>query len=159
MAISNFERLIKLADEVFAMKSDPSQLDVNQDVLDRLNQIHPATVSEYDDVKGPVAWLLLIPTTIELMNRFIETEISERELFELTPRNAKYDAIYLCSALVLEEYRRKGITKQLCINAIENIRKEHTLKAAFVWAFSKEGDLAAENIARLVELPLFKREK
>lgn len=159
MAISNFERLIQLADEVFAVKSDPTQLDVNQKVLERLHKIHPATVSEYDDGNDPVAWVLLIPTTLDLMNRFLETEISEKALFELTPLNAKFDAIYLCSALVLEEYRRKGITKQLCINAIESIRKEHPLKAAFVWAFSKEGDLAAETIARLAGLPLFKREK
>jgi GNAT superfamily N-acetyltransferase len=159
MAISNFERLIQLADEVFAVKSDPTQLDVNQEVLERLNKIHPATVSEYDDGNGPAAWVLLIPTTLDLMNRFLETEISEKELFELTPLNAKYEVIYLCSALVLEEYRRKGITKQLCINGIESIRKEHPLKAAFVWAFSKEGDLAAETIARLAGLPLFKREK
>jgi GNAT superfamily N-acetyltransferase len=159
MSISNFERLIKLADEVFAVKSDPSQLDVNQDVLERLHQLHPATVSEYNDGNGPVAWVLLIPTTIELMNRFIRSEISEKELFELTPPDTTYEAIYLCSALVLEEYRLKGITKQLCANAIENIRRKHPLKAAFVWAFSKEGDLAAETIARLAGLPLFKREK
>ena len=47
MDLSNFERLIQLADEVFAVKSDPSQLDVNQDVLARLKKIHPATISEY----------------------------------------------------------------------------------------------------------------
>ncbi|MDP2889185.1 MAG: hypothetical protein Q8P34_09525 [Bacteroidota bacterium] len=83
MAISNFERLILLADEVFAVKSDPTQLDVNQKVLERLHKIHPATVSEYDDGNGPVAWVLLIPTTIDLMNRFLKSEISEKELFEL----------------------------------------------------------------------------
>lgn len=159
MAISNFERLILLADEVFAVKSDPTQLDVNQKVLERLHKIHPATVSEYDDGNGPVAWVLLIPTTIDLMNRFLKSEISEKELFELTPLNASYDAVYLCSALVLDEYRRKGITKQLCIGAIENIRTDHPLKATFVWAFSPEGDLAAEAISGLASLPLYKRLK
>ncbi|MDP3915609.1 MAG: hypothetical protein Q8R96_17930 [Bacteroidota bacterium] len=159
MPISNFERLIQLADEVFAVKSDTTQLDVNQEVLERLKKIHPATISEYNEGNGSVAWVLLIPTTIDLMNRFINSEISEKELFELTQLDTPYEAVYLCSALVLEEYRRKGITKQLCINAIESIRKEHPLKAAFVWAFSKEGDLAAETIARLAGLPLFKREK
>lgn len=159
MALSNFERLIKLADEVFAVKSDPSQLDVNQEVLERLHQIHPATVSECDHGDGPVAWVLVIPTTIDLMNRFVKSEISEKELFELTPLNASYDAVYLCSALVLDEYRRKGITKQLCIGAIENIRTDHPLKATFVWAFSPEGDLAAETISGLAQLPLYKRDK
>jgi hypothetical protein len=159
MTLSNFERLVQLADEVFAVKSDPSQLDVNAEVLDRLHQLHPATVSAFDDGNGPVAWVLLIPTTLELMNRFLDNQISEKELFSLTPLNSDYDAIYLCSALVLEEFRRKGITKQLALTAIESIREAHPLKAAFVWAFSSEGDLAAEAIAQLAGLPLFKREK
>lgn len=159
MGLSNFERLIQLADEVFAVKSDPSQLDVNQEVLERLKNIHPNTISEYNEGNGPVAWVLLIPTTNDLMNRFLKSEISEKELFELTPPNTTYEAVYLCSALVLEEFRRRGITKQLCIGAIENIRKKHPIKAVFVWAFSPEGDLAAETIARLASLPLYKRLK
>jgi len=159
MTPGNFERLIQLADEVFAVKNDPDQLDVNQNVLDRLHQIHPATVSQYDDGNGPVAWVLVIPTTIEIMNRFLENKISEKQLFELTPLETTYEVLYLCSALVLEEYRRKGITKNLVLTAIENIRKAHPLKSVFVWAFSPEGDLAAENIARLANLPLYKRVK
>jgi len=159
MTLSNFERLVQLADEVFAVKSDPSQLDVNPEVLERLQKMHPATVSAFDDGNGPVAWVLLIPTTLELMNRFLDNQISEKELFNLTPLNSAYDAIYLCSALVLEEYRRKGITKNLAMSAIENIREIHPIKAAFVWAFSPEGDLAAETIAQLAELPLYKRVK
>lgn len=159
MAMSNFERLIKLATEVFDVKNDPSQLDVNPKVLERLNRIHPATVTQHDDGNGPVAWMLVIPTTLELMNRFLTKEITEKELFDLTPLKVNYDAIYLCSALVLEEYRRQGITKALALNAIGEIRKDHPLKAAFVWAFSPEGDKAAETIARLAGLPLSKRDK
>jgi len=159
MILSNFERMIQLADEVFAVKSDPSQLDVNQEVRERLLQIHPDTISAHDDGNGPVAWVLLIPTTTDLMNRFLENEISEKEMFNLTPLNIQYDTIYLCSALVLDEYRRKGITRQLALNAIENIRATNPLKAAFVWAFSPEGDLAAENIAKLAGLSLYKKEK
>ncbi|MNE18731.1 hypothetical protein D3C80_1117830 [compost metagenome] len=157
MPLSNLERMIQLAEEVFSVKNDPNQLDVNPTVLERLQQIHPATVAEYDDGNGPVAWILLIPTTLELMNRFIENKISEKELFDLTPLNTKYEALYLCSALVLEEYRRKGIAKRLTMEAIENIRKDHPLKALFVWTFSKEGDLGAAEIARLTSLPLYKR--
>jgi ribosomal protein S18 acetylase RimI-like enzyme len=157
MPLSNFERMIKLAEEVFAVKNDPDQLDVNQDVIERLKKIHPATVSEYDDGNGPVAWVLLIPTTTDLMTRFLKKEISEKQLFNLTPLNTTYEALYLCSALVLEEYRRKGIAKRLALKAIDSIRKGHPLKSLFVWAFSKEGDLAAEAISRLTSLPLHKR--
>ncbi|MEI8048474.1 MAG: GNAT family N-acetyltransferase [Bacteroidota bacterium] len=159
MPPSNYERMIQLADDVFATKSDPDQLDVNPAVIERLHCLHPSTVSEYDDGNGPVAWVLLIPTTLELMNRFLETQISEKELFDLTPPDVPYEALYLCSALVLEEYRRKGIAKRLALQAIENILKDHPVKAIFVWAFSKEGNLASETIARRASLPLYKRLK
>lgn len=103
MALSNFERLIQLADEVFAVKNDPTQLDVDEKVLKRLKRMHPATVADEDDGNGPVAWVLVIPTNLELMNRFLKNEISEKELFDLTPLEATYEALYLCAALVLEE--------------------------------------------------------
>lgn len=159
MSKNNFERMLQLADEVFAVKNDSDQLDVNQQVLERLMRIHPATVSEYDDGNGPVAWVLLIPTTLDLMHQFLNATISEKELFEQTPLDSKYEAVYLCSALVLEEYRRKGIAKQLALEAIENIRKDQPLKALFVWTFSKEGDLGAQAMARYTSLPLHKRTK
>jgi len=157
MALSNFERMIQLADDVFAVRDDPDQLDVNEDVLDRLRELHPSTVSEFADPNGPVAWVLLIPTTSDLMERFLKKEITEKQLFEMTKPGGNYEAIYLCSAMVLEEYRRKGIARRLTIDAIGKIRDDHPVKALFVWTFSEEGAQSAESIARLAELPLFKR--
>ncbi len=78
-------------------------------------------------------------------------------MFDLTPEKAKFDALYLCSALVLEEYRRRGIVKNLVLEAISEIRKDQPLQALFVWPFTREGELAAEAIAQSVSLPLFKR--
>lgn len=157
MAKNNFQRLVQLADEVFSYKNDPEQLDVNSQVIDRLHRMHPFTLIDYQDENGPVIWLLIIPTTMEIMERFLKKEISERELYELTPLNVKYEALYLCSALVLEEYRRKGLTRKLLLEAIEAIKKDHPIKCLFVWPFSKEGDALAENIAKIIGMPLYKR--
>jgi predicted GNAT family acetyltransferase len=157
MSKSNFERMIQLSDEVFSSRIDPDQLNVNETVMEHLQLIHPDTISEYDDGNGPVCWILCIPTTFELMTQFINQKISERELYELTPLNTKYEAIYLCSALLLEEFRGKGIAQELAIKAIENIKMEHPIKALFLWAFSKEGERLAEKVSRLTGLPLFKR--
>lgn len=157
MYSENLKRMIQLAEDVFAVKTDPDQLDVNQEVIERLKEIHPATVSEYDDGNGPVAWILLIPTTQDLMEEFLEAKISEKELFNLTPLNKTYNSIYLCSAMVLEEYRRQGIAKRLTLDAINNIRKDHPITSLFVWPFSTEGDLASETLSGLTSLPLFKR--
>ena len=157
MALSNYERMINLVEEVFSTKNDPDQLDVDQMVISHLQKIHPASVSEYDEGKGPVAWVLLIPTTLELMQKFLEKKISEKELYKLTPLNAEYDALYLCSATVLEEYRRKGIVKELILNAIKEIQKSHPIKAMFVWPFTKDGNIVAERISKFIGLPLYKR--
>jgi predicted GNAT family acetyltransferase len=157
MALSNYERIIQLSDEVFSSRTDPDQLNVDEKVMERLELIHPDTLSEYDDGNGPVCWILCIPTTIDLMSKFIDQKISERELYELTPLNTKYEAIYMCSALLLEEFRGKGIAQNLAVQALENIKTDHNIKALFFWAFSKEGEKLAEKLSGLMGLPLYRR--
>lgn len=157
MALSNFERMLQLADEVFAVKSDAGQLNVDEKVITQLQHIHPSTLSEFDDGSGPAAWILMIPATLEVMNKFLAKEITESELLNLTPPDIKYESIYLCSALVLPEYRNKGLAKKLSVEAIKNISRLHTIKALFVWPFSKEGDALANKISGLTSLPLYKR--
>jgi len=157
MSKSNFERMIQLSDEVFSSRTDPDQLNINEKVMEHLQLIHPDTISEYDEGNGPVCWILCIPTTLDLMNQFIHKEISERELYELTPLNAKYEAIYMCSALLLEEFRGKGIAQRVGLKAIENIMLDHSIKALFFWSFSKEGEKLANKASDLLGFPLYKR--
>ena len=157
MGLSNFERIIQLSDQVFSSRTDPDQLNVDENVMEHLQLIHPNTMSEYDDGNGPVCWILCIPTTLDLMTKFINQKISERQLYELTPLNTKYEAIYLCSALLLEEFRGKGIAQRLAVEAIESIKIDHSIKALFFWAFSKEGEKLAEKVSGLIGLPLYKR--
>ena len=157
MSLSNFERMMALVESSFDTKNDPNQLDVNEGVINRLFQLHPNALIEKDDGEGPYIWIILIPTTNELMQLFLENEITEAELFEKTPIGAQYETIYLCSAMTLEEFRKKGITKQLCLEAIEKIRKENPITSLFVWSFSKEGESLAEKIATESGLTLFKK--
>jgi hypothetical protein len=91
------------------------------------------------------------------MNQFMDQKISERELYELTPLHTKYEAIYLCSALLLEEFRGKGIATGLAVEAVESIRADHDIKSLFMWAFSKEGEKLAQKLSGLMGLPLYKR--
>ena len=157
MAKSNFERMIQLADEVFAAHNDPAQLEVDEAVMRRLERIHPATLSEHVEGDGPVVWILLIPTTKELMDRFVAEEISETELLNKTPLKGKYDALYLCSALVLPEWRKKGLATKVGLEAIKQIRADHPIQYLFTWNFSAEGASLAYNAAKHEGLPLLKR--
>jgi GNAT superfamily N-acetyltransferase len=154
---NNLERMIQLADEFFSVKSDPSQISVNGRVLARLRRIHPGTISEKSTSKGPVAWVLVIPTTQTIMDQFISKKINERELYSKTPLHTAYDSIYLCSALVLPKYRGKGLAKKLMIKAIKSIQKEHPVQKLFYWAFSAEGKRLAATVARELSLPLYRR--
>ena len=156
---SNLERMLALVQQVFDSKNDPDQLDVNEKVMERLSLIHPSSISEYDDGNGPVVWVLLIPTTEEIMKRFLNHEINEQDILDLTPINVNYQAIYLCSVLVLPEHRRKGLAKNLCQEAIENIRKNNTVKSLFVWPFTKEGEALAERISSEIKLKLYRKTK
>jgi GNAT superfamily N-acetyltransferase len=151
--------MIALADEVFAAQNDPAQLEVDEAVMDRLERIHPATLSDHIVGNGPVVWILLIPTTIDLMNKFIAEEISETELLNQTPIDIEYEALYLCSALVLPEYRRQGLATQVGTAAVESICKDHPIKYLFTWNFSKEGANLSELASETLGLPLLKRPK
>jgi len=150
---SHFERLIALADAVFDVKNDQGQLNVDEEVLSRLEEIHPACVSEFTDEKGPAAWILMIPSTEANMKNFLSGNISEKELFECCHPGDAFEAIYLCSALVLEEYRRRGIARKLSLDAIGKMKADFPIKQLFVWAFSNEGLACARNLAELSGLP------
>jgi len=153
----NLERMIQLADEIFGMKQDPTQISVNPKVRTRLLKIHASTLTEKRLKKGPIAWILLFPTTEDLMKQFIQRQITERELLKKTPLRIQYDAIYLCSALVLPEYRRKGYAKRLARKAIKSILKQHPIKSLFYWAFSVEGKKLSVSLAKEFSLHLYKR--
>jgi hypothetical protein len=91
------------------------------------------------------------------MNQFLNHEINEKQLYELTIPGQAYEAIYLCSALVLEEYRKKGYAKEVTLHAIEEIRKDHPIKSLFYWPFTEGGAAAAKSIANAIKLPLYER--
>lgn len=156
---NNFQRMLTLIGEVFDTRNDPDQLQVSQEDMKKLQQLHPSTLTELADENGPGIWILLIPTTTALMNDFLEGRISEQALLDKTPVGAKYQAIYLCSATALPEYRGKGSAKKLTLEAIRNIRKTNAITSLFVWPFTPEGNKLAEAIVKESGLPLLSKKK
>jgi hypothetical protein len=152
--LPNFSRMLSLIDEVFDTRKDPNQLQVNQQVMKKLEKIHLATLSEFADENGPVIWVLVIPTTTTVMNDFLSGKISEKDILAKTKPGEKYTCIYLCSVTTLPEYRGKGKSKKLCLQAINAIRKDNPIEALFVWPFTKEGEKLAASLAKECKLPL-----
>ena len=154
---NNYERMIQLVTEFFDVKHDPEQLDVDEKVIAHLHELHPATLSEVANAEGPIVWILVIPTLHKVMERFVSGAISEKQLVDETPVGASYDAIYLCSASVLPEFRHKGLAKKTTVDAITNIRKDNPVKSLFYWPFSEDGKKLAQAVADEVGLQLYER--
>jgi hypothetical protein len=152
----NVQRMMQIIDTVFATRNDPGQIQATPQQLKKLQAIHPATLSEIADENGPVIWVLIIPTTKDLMQDFLASRITEKELLERTKAGNIFDCIYLCSATTLPEYRGKGQTKKICVNAIRAISETHPITTLFVWPFTKEGEVLAEKIAEECHLKLLK---
>ena len=149
--------MLQLVNEFFDTKNDPDQLDVDQEIIAHLHEMHPATLSEVTEDDGPIVWILVIPTLKSTMERFISGTISEKQMYEETPMGVPYDAVYLCSASVLPEHRHKGLAKKTTIDAINNIRNDYPIKSLFYWPFSDEGRRLAKSVATETGLPLFER--
>ena len=148
--------MMEIIDATFSTRKDPDQLQVSKKDIDKLHQIHPACLSEFTYQGGPGIWILLIPTTQNVMNNFLEKRISERQILENTQPGETYSCLYLCSATTLPELRGKGLTKNLCLGSIAEIMKNHPINTLFVWAFTKEGEILADAIAKKTDLQLKK---
>lgn len=149
--------MIKLTEDFFGARNDPAQISVNKGEREKLKRLHPFTMLERRTRKGPIAWALVFPTTEKLMKKFISKEINERELLRKTPIDARYEAIYLCSAIVLPEFRRRGIAKSLLCKAVKSMRRDFPVKYLFYWEFSVAGRRLARVVAKEFNLPLLRR--
>lgn len=150
--------MIDVVNSVFDTRSDPDQVSVSGEEQVMLEAIHPATLSELANDDGPVVWILLIPTTKEVMGDFLASRITEKELLYRTLPRQPYDCIYLCSASVLHEFRGQGLAKKLTTQAINTIREEHEIGTLFFWPFTEEGRHLATAVAKEVGLELRVRE-
>ncbi|MBX2907798.1 MAG: hypothetical protein KF744_17260 [Taibaiella sp.] len=151
---TNFERMMEVVNETFDTRNDPEQVSVSPEEQAMLEAIHPATLSELANDAGPIVWILLIPTTAELMDDFLEGRITEKELLHNTTPGHQYDSVYLCSASVLPEFRGQGLAKKLTVQALERIRKDHPVKTLFYWPFTDEGKHLAGAVAKELGLKL-----
>lgn len=55
----NLVRMLDMVEEVFKLNGDPDQLDVDDEVRKKLEELHSATLSERATEDGPYAWLLI----------------------------------------------------------------------------------------------------
>ena len=153
----NLKRLLELVDDVFETRNDPTQIAFSEADMEKMELLHSGCLQEAAKADGPISWVAVIPTSLELMNLFVQGELTERQLFEATEETTPKQAVYLCSAIVLPEFRRSGIAFDLSVNSIRSIQEDQKIEAAFVWPFTDEGKALAQKVASSCGLPLFVR--
>jgi len=143
----NEAKLYDLIDDVFDTKNDSTQIGFSEADIEKMMALHPATLQEAANEDGPYAWVAVIPTSSVLMHQFLSGAIDERQLFEQTSPSAANDVAYLCSAIVLPEFRRSGVALRLTVQAIDSMKRDLPIRYALVWPFSEQGELLAKKAA------------
>lgn len=134
-----FEKVLKISEEFFGTGTDPDQMPVTKETADTLFSIHHDTVLyKFDESGNPIAWSVIVPTSVEVMNKFLNKEISEKELLAIAAQEKRFDALYLCAVFVLPEYRRQGYAKQLLLDGVTKISNGRQLPL-YCWIYSDEG--------------------
>lgn len=154
-----FEILTK-TDEIFGVSNDPFQIPVTKETWDKMIYLHPESITYKLNDKGKLmGWFGVVPTTIDLMNKFVNGEISENEMFDRTDKQVNPEALYLGGVVVLPEYRNRGIATELLKESIIKFRKINPNIKLFYWAFSEEGKKLAGKIAKDLNLDIFGRKE
>lgn len=102
----------------------------------------------YKENEIPIAWSLVLPTSKEIKNKFLKEEINEKQLFEASIKNPSFESLYLFVAIVLPDYRRKGLAKELISYQIKSFKDKYKITDFFAWIFSTEGEKLVKSLEK-----------
>jgi len=132
--------LVVATDEIFHTESDDTQIPASQESREKFFALDSHCLAvDVDDAGEPRGHVLLIPTQRALVERFLKSEITEKEMFDLTQKSDSYDALYLCSALTMPKYRRRGVALNLLTTTVEKFTSRYPIDLIFAWPYSDEG--------------------
>ena len=149
MEEKNLDKILDMAEDFFKTESDSKQILIGKESFYKLQRLHPKTVVCKLENGELISWVVILPTQVELMEKFLNDEINERELLDMTEVQEKYEALYLCAAFTVHKYRRKGYALQMFKEAIDAISKTENVKL-FTWLFSEEGGKIIEKLNQIL---------
>jgi len=134
------EKQMKIAEGIYGTEVDPDQMPINDETMKKLDSLcHGWMETEFDEAGEPISWAVVMPTQKSLAERFLNKEISEKELLDMTEPNSAYDAVYIVSVITVPEHRGKGLGKKVVEKAMSNMP---AVEGAiyFAWPTTKEGE-------------------
>ena len=151
----------RLAEEYFGMNTDSNQIPASMENVKWINKNIPDCVNVIKNDGKIIGFTFIVPGNKKIMNDFLDEKINENELFEMVKSNISYDnfyTIYLCSAFIKNEFRRKNLALNGFIKSIDKLLGKVKKKPIlFIWAYTKEGERLGEKIAKITKLKLKKK--
>jgi len=97
------------------------------------------TVIKTDD--KIIGYTYILPTTNDLMQRFINGTLNEKKVIQEINKNIRYnncDAAYLAGAVISEEYQNKGYAVRATIDTLLSMDSERGMKIRdiYIWPFT-----------------------
>ncbi|HVY01836.1 MAG TPA: hypothetical protein VHA12_03675 [Candidatus Nanoarchaeia archaeon] len=158
----DFDITSKMSEDFFGMTTDSEQFQASEENKDFLFKHLKNFVNIIRFNKEVIGYSFIIPSNKKLMSLFLKGKITESELFDRVKSEKinenNFDCLYLCSAIIKEEHRGKGLSiegfKKLIVNLIKirgNVKPD-----LFFWEYSKEGSIVAKKISEHFGFNLFK---
>lgn len=117
---------LQIAEDAFATKNDPSQISIDdKNVLWTRENIPFCWTLILVDTEC-VGSAAVLPTEKNAMTKFLNGQINENALLQLTQKSEIGSArcLYLSGVSVLPELQKRGLGSQALIHAIEGARKQ-----------------------------------
>lgn len=142
-----------IAEDAFRTAEDPTQVQIRPGggtwLIDNIPEC--MRVIRYD--KQVVGSTLIVPTSREVMQLFLNKKINEAELFARVRAAAApiWEAIYLCSAVLLPEHRGKGVATTSAMLSIDWVLANKNPRPDFyVWPTNADGMHATQRMKELL---------
>jgi hypothetical protein len=137
---------LEMAESIFETDAHPDQMQATPENFQKLKSLDVNSILyQVKDDNEPIAWVVVMPTQRAVAEKFITGTINEQEFLDNTEPAESYDAVYICAAATLPEYRRKGVASDLVKTALYRLPLKVDYEI-YSWPTSAEG---AEGLKKL----------
>ncbi len=138
-SLSDIKKTNKIAKKMFGTETDETQAKPTLKNALKLISIEKNNFICFKNNDEIIAWSVVLPTSKEAMKHFLEGNINERELFDISLSHLFFEALYLTAVIVLPEYQKKGIGSFLMKKQIKYFKEKYGINRFYALALTKEG--------------------
>ncbi len=148
--IRDFEEMTAIGEQIFKTEGDDTQSKASVENCLSISKIDKYCYLSVKDGDINIAWTIVLPTSKENMDKFLNKEITEAELSEYSKVNPCSECLYFMVAVTVPEYRGRGLATFLFEEQIKYFIGKYKINNFFGWIFSEEGKALAQKLKQKV---------